>query len=66
MNDVMERWGLTRVINASGTMTTLGASRAAPEVRAVVEDILGRFVRIDELHALANRAIRAATGAEAG
>lgn len=66
MSDVMKRWGLTPVINASGTMTTLGASRVAPEVRAAVDDILGRFVQISELHAVANRVIRAATGAEAG
>jgi uncharacterized pyridoxal phosphate-dependent enzyme len=66
MKSVMERWGLTPVINAAGTMTTLGASRVAPEVRAAVDDVLGRFVKLSELHELANRAIRAATGAEAG
>lgn len=66
MSDVSDRWGLTPVINASGTMTTLGASRVDAGVRAVVDEMLGRFVRIDELHAAANRAIRAATGAEAG
>jgi L-seryl-tRNA(Ser) seleniumtransferase len=66
MSDVMKRWGLTPVINATGTMTSLGASRVAPEVRAAVDDVLGRFVRIEELHALANRTIRKATGAEAG
>lgn len=59
-------WGLTSVINAAGTMTGLGASRVAPGVRAAVDDILGRFVLIPELHALADRTIRAATGAEAG
>lgn len=62
----MKRWGLTPVINAAGTMTSLGASRVAPEVRAAVDDVLGRFVRIEELHAQANRTIRKATGAEAG
>ncbi len=62
----MQRWGLTPVINAAGTMTALGASRASPEVRAAVDDVLGRFVKMPELHALANRTIRAATGAEAG
>jgi L-seryl-tRNA(Ser) seleniumtransferase len=66
MKSVIERWGLTPVINAAGTMTTLGASRVAPEVRAAVDDVLGRFVKLSELHELANRAIRAATGAEAG
>lgn len=66
MTDLMTRWGLTPVINAAGTMTTLGASRVPPPVRRAVDEILGRFVRIDELHALANRTIRAATGADAG
>ena len=66
MSDVTRRWGLTPVINAAGTMTTLGASRVSPEVRAAVDDVLGRFVKISELHALANRVIRVATGAEAG
>ena len=66
MSDVMQRWGLTPVINAAGTMTALGASRAAPGVRAAVDDILGRFVLMAELHALANRTICAATGAGAG
>jgi L-seryl-tRNA(Ser) seleniumtransferase len=66
MSDVMTRWGLTPVINVAGTMTTLGASRAGPEVRAVVDDILGRFVRMDELQAAACRVIARATGAPAG
>ena len=62
----MKRWGLTPVINASGTMTALGASRVGPDVRAAVDDILGRSVKIAELQALADRTIRAATGAQAG
>jgi uncharacterized pyridoxal phosphate-dependent enzyme len=66
MIDVMKRWGLTPVINAAGTMTSLGASRVAPDIRMAVDDVLGRFVKLAELHALANRGIRAATGAEAG
>jgi len=64
--DVMERWGLSPVINASGTMTSLGASRVSPAVRAVVDDILGRFVRMDDLQAAASRVIAQATGSEAG
>jgi len=66
MSDIMTRWGLTPVINAAGTMTSLGASRAAPQVQAAVADGLGRFVQISDLQAVANRTIRAATGAEAG
>lgn len=66
MTDTLSRWGLAPVINAAGTMTALGASRVAPEVRAVVDDILGRFVRMSDLQAAASRVIAAATGAEAG
>lgn len=64
--DVLKRWGLTPVINAAGTMTSLGASRVSPEVCASVGDVLGRFVRMDELHAAASRVIARLTGAEAG
>jgi len=66
MSEIARNRGLTPVINAAGTMTTLGASRVSPEVRAAVDDILGRFVLITELHALASRVIARATGAEAG
>ena len=66
MSDHLSRFGLTPVINASGTMTTLGASRVAPEVRGAVDAILDRFVIVDELHAAASRVIARATGAEAG
>lgn len=54
------------VINVSGTMTALGASIAGPEVAAAMTEMLPRFVRMSELHALAGEAIAAATGAEAG
>ena len=60
------RWGLRPVINAAGTMTTLGASRVDPAVRAVVDDMLGRFVLMSDLQRAASGVIAAATGAEAG
>ena len=66
MNDILERWGLRPVINASGTMTSLGASRVAPEIAADIADILGRFIEIDALQERASLAIAAATGADAG
>lgn len=66
MSDPLSRLSLTPVVNASGTMTTLGASRVAPEVRAAVDAVLQRFVIIDELHAAAARVIAGVTGAEAG
>ncbi len=58
--------GLTRVINVSGTMTGLGASRTHPEVAKATADAMGRFVRIHELQAKASATIAALTGAEAG
>ena len=62
----MGRWDLTPVINASGTMTTIGASRVHPVVADMVRDILGEFVSIAELQSHASAVIARATGAEAG
>ena len=64
--DPFLRWNLTPVINASGTMTGIGASRVLPVVRASVDAILGEFVGMDELQARASAVIARATGAEAG
>ncbi|MDE0307930.1 MAG: hypothetical protein OXI87_24050 [Albidovulum sp.] len=61
-----ERWDLTPVINASGTMTFLGASRVPAEARAPVDRILGAFVDMDELQSRAGAIIARVTGAEAG
>ncbi|MBP8931789.1 MAG: aminotransferase class V-fold PLP-dependent enzyme [Paracoccus sp.] len=58
--------GLGRVINVSGTMTGLGASRAHPEVSAATAGSMGHFVRMHELQARASATIAALTGAEAG
>jgi len=64
--DLFARWNLTPVINASGTMTGIGASRVPAEIRAVVDEVLGQFVGMDELQSLASDVIAGATGAEAG
>lgn len=64
--DTFDRWDLTPVINVSGTMTSIGASRVHPEVIQVVSNILGRFVSMDELQSRASGVIAKATGAEAG
>jgi D-glucosaminate-6-phosphate ammonia-lyase len=58
--------GLKPVVNVSGTMTSLGASIAAPEVIDAAAAILPRFGVLSELHARASRAVAEATGAEAG
>ncbi len=61
-----ERYGLTRVINVSGTMTSLGASRVVPEAIRAGAEIQSHFVKIDELQAKASEVIARMTGAEAG
>jgi D-glucosaminate-6-phosphate ammonia-lyase len=58
--------GFTRVINVSGTMTSLGASLVRPEVAEATAAALGNFVRIHEMQARASQTIAALTGAEAG
>jgi L-seryl-tRNA(Ser) seleniumtransferase len=65
-DDPFQRWNLTPVINASGTMTSLGASRVHPETRALVDRILASFVDMDELQSRAGAVIARLTGAEAG
>ncbi|MCK5515555.1 MAG: aminotransferase class V-fold PLP-dependent enzyme [Desulfobulbaceae bacterium] len=63
---IFERYGLTRVINVSGTMTGLGASRVVPEAIKAGAEIQSHFVRIDDLQAKASEVIASMTGAEAG
>ncbi len=64
--DPFDRWNLTPVINAAGTMTAIGASRVAPETRVLVDRILDSFVTMDELQMRACALIAQMTGAEAG
>lgn len=61
-----ETAGLKPVINVSGTMTSLGASIAVPEVAEAMGSILPRFVDMHELQAEASKTIARLTGAEAG
>ena len=65
-DDPFARWRLTPVINASGTMTGIGASRVPDDVRATVDRILAAFVDMDELQSRAGAIIARVTGAEAG
>ena len=64
--DPFLRWNLTPLVNASGTMTGIGASRVPDEVRATVDRILASFVDMDELQSRAGAVIARVTGAEAG
>lgn len=63
VRDWLER---NRVINASGTMTALGASSVSEAVAETVRYVLPRFVDIAALQAFASARIAQATGAEAG
>ena len=55
-----------RVINASGTMTSLGASSVSPEVADAVRSSLSCFADMGALQAFAGGWIARATGSEAG
>ena len=58
--------GLRQVINASGTMTGLGASIVAPDVVDAVAAFLPQFVEMPDLQRKAGAVIAKATGAEFG
>lgn len=62
----LARLGLTRVINASGTMTALGAAQVGDDARQAACEAMGDFVMIDELQARASGVITRLTGAEGG
>jgi D-glucosaminate-6-phosphate ammonia-lyase len=65
-DDIRLELGLRPVINASGTMTFLGASIVVPEATQAMARMLPQFVEIADLHRQANTVIARLTGAEAG
>jgi D-glucosaminate-6-phosphate ammonia-lyase len=64
--DIRPELGLRRVINVSGTMTSLGASIVVPEAVETVSRILTEFVELGDLHRRASATIATACAAEAG
>jgi L-seryl-tRNA(Ser) seleniumtransferase len=66
MPDPFSRYGLHRLINASGTETVFGASPVSEEVVAAIAALLPHSVDMAELQAAASRVIARVTGAEAG
>src|ERR1700761_9028110 len=64
--DIRSRLGLRRVINVSGTMTSLGASSVGAAVIGAVADMLPQFVEIDDLQRKASAVIAQACGSESG
>ncbi|HEX6011423.1 MAG TPA: hypothetical protein VFY87_06375, partial [Geminicoccaceae bacterium] len=64
--DIRPELGLRRVINVSGTMTSLGASIVVPEAVEAMSRILPEFVEVTDLHRKASAVIAEVCGAEAG
>lgn len=62
----VDRYGLREVINASGTMTAIGASSVEPEVIDAMADVLPKFIAMDDLQAKASQTIARVVHAEAG
>ena len=63
---ILERLGVTPVINACGPVTRLGGGLMAPEVAAAMAEASRLCCDMLDLQAAACRVIRRATGAEAG
>ncbi len=66
MTDIFRRFGITPVINATGTVTRLGASPIDAEVIAAMAAAARCSVDIGELQGRASEVISECTGAEAG
>jgi L-seryl-tRNA(Ser) seleniumtransferase len=65
-NGFLGKHSVGTVINVSGTMTALGASRVGASVAETMADVLPHFVRMTELQAAASRLIARVTGGKAG
>jgi len=64
--DAYQRWGVTPVINASGSVTRLGGAPMPPMVLDAFRAASRHWVPLDQLQAAASRLIRKVTGADAG
>ncbi len=63
---VYQRLGVRPLINAVGTLTTLGGTLMPDEVKQAMEEASRHFVAIHELQAAVGRRLAELTGAEAG
>jgi hypothetical protein len=66
VDDIFKRWRVERVINATGTVTRLGASRMDAAVIDAMAEAAEWSVDIAELQGNASDLIASVTGAEAG
>ena len=64
--DILDKYGLTKVINARGPSTILGSAKCVEPVRQAVADALTVNVEMVELQARLSRYIARFSGAEAG
>jgi len=62
---IYDKLGVKRVINAWGTLTSLGGSLMPSEVIEAMNDAAKAFVNMEELHEKAGKIIAEITGAEA-
>ncbi|UBM42390.1 D-glucosaminate-6-phosphate ammonia lyase [Hafnia paralvei] len=62
--NIYQRLGLKRVINACGKMTILGVSAVSPEVMQATAEAAGSFVEIDKLVDRTGQLVSTHTGAE--
>src|SRR5438094_7787515 len=60
-----EALGVRPIINASGTITTLGGSRMPPEVLAAMVEAAQAYVHLEELHLRAGEALAKRIGVPA-
>src|SRR5262245_55317486 len=63
---IYDRFGVTPIINASGSVTRLGGAPMPPAVLQAFQEAAGESVSLEQLQAAASRRIAEVTGAEAG
>ncbi|MCC7355295.1 MAG: aminotransferase class V-fold PLP-dependent enzyme [Anaerolineae bacterium] len=63
--DVYDRLGVRKLINAQGTLTRLGSSRMAPEVTGAMAEAARHFVDLEELLVKSGEAVARMLGVEA-
>lgn len=65
MADIYDWIGITKIINACGTITRIGGSKMAAEVLAAMNEAAGAFVDIHKFHAKSGERIAELFGVEA-
>ncbi|MCY2962185.1 MAG: selenocysteine synthase [Planctomycetota bacterium] len=63
---IYDRFGVTPLINATGSVTRLGGAPMPPEVLAAFHEAAGEACSLEQLQAAASREISRHTGADAG